>query len=263
MPGNELLVAETLFDQINQLFLPHYGKLTQVGYPISSPGNFALFKSKRDITELNQHGSSKKADFYINGIGTSVKQSGSANLFNRLQRANLLKLFSDLGFDDPETIVAKLDEDVDKFHIGSPDIRSRDRRWQDYFSESEFSPLLEYLMMKGSPNLGISEHPAELILLAPKEGISSRNIEVYNFDEYFEKHKDRIYVAIRRQWVGQISNSEHRRASGLATKSGNEPWVYKSISGQPNRHPKTGERWRKDVEITDRRTVYLLFLLLK
>jgi hypothetical protein len=262
MPGNELLVAETIFTLRDQLVLPHFGVVREMGYPLDEKGKYALFQTKEDIPELNPHGSAKKADFYINGVGTSVKQSGSANLFNRLQRANLIKLFSDLGFGDPSQIVSKLDEDVDKFHKGSPDIKTRNRPWVDYFSESEFSPLLEFLMMRGSPNLGVSNHPADLILVAPKQNISAKNIEVYDFNEYFQKHKGRISVAIRRQWVGQASDSEHKRALGLSTKFENKPWVYDTISGTPNLHPKSGIRWRPDVTPSDRRTVYLLFLIL-
>jgi hypothetical protein len=88
MAGNELLVAETLFELKGQLSIPHFGVVREVGYPLTEKGKYALFQSKEDIPRLNPHSPTKKADFYINGVGTSVKQSGPANLFNRLQRAN-------------------------------------------------------------------------------------------------------------------------------------------------------------------------------
>ncbi len=115
-------------------------------------------------------------------------------------------------------------------------------------------------MTQGSPNLGFSKHPASYILEAPKANITQANIGVYTFDEYFEGFKQKIFFAIRRQWVGQSSDSEHKRALGLAKKEGNQKWVFNDIKGQPNISKKTGARWREDFIESDRKTVYLIFV---
>ena len=114
--------------------------------------------------------------------------------------------------------------------------------------------------MEGSPNLGYSSNRADLITEAPAYGFCRDNIQVFNFDEYFESFKDSISIAIRSQWIGQSSDSEHNRALGLAIKTGHSPWVYTSISGKPRISKKTGIRWRSEVPIPDRRTVYMLFV---
>ncbi len=115
--------------------------------------------------------------------------------------------------------------------------------------------MLDYLMMKGSPKMGRSKHPAKYILTAGLvSGESSLNwhVELYSFDEYFELFKDNFTIGIRRSWYGQLSDSEHGRAKGLINKSGNAPWVFNNVSGEP----KGG--WRSDVPPHERKTVYYL-----
>jgi hypothetical protein len=114
-------------------------------------------------------------------------------------------------------------------------------------------------MMKGSPNRGPSPHPAEYILTAPKEKISEENISCDTFRGYFTKNKEKIYLSLRRQWIGQASDSEHRRAEGLARKPGNAPWVFESIEGTPS----SGWRDSKQFPSGKRRTVYMIFLTIK
>ena len=69
-------------------------------------------------------------------------------------------------------------------------------------------------------------------LTAPKKNISENNIHLVNFSEYFDKYKNEIFLSLRRQWIGQASNSEHGRACSLANKPNNCPWVFKEIVGR-------------------------------
>jgi len=56
-------------------------------------------------------------------------------------------------------------------------------------------------------------------------------------------------VSIRRVWIGQASDSEHRRAVGLVSKPGNAPWVFNNVSGRPR-------GWREEIPEHERKTVY-------
>ena len=80
------------------------------------------------------------------------------------------------------------------------------------------------------------------------------NIRVYTFEEYFEKYKEDLKVGIRRQWVGQSSDSEHGRALGLSQKLENAAWVFNDIVGTP----RTG--WRTNFPYDRRKTVYFLMI---
>ena len=108
--------------------------------------------------------------------------------------------------------------------------------------------------MEGSPNVGSSDHPAEYILEAPPGRITKNRIQVYTFDEYFQKYRDDFKVSIRRVWLGQNSKSEHGRARSLIRKPGNQPWVFDTISGTPN------SGWMPNFPPEQRKTVYFLML---
>ena len=124
-------------------------------------------------------------------------------------------------------------------------------------------------MLKGSPNLGISKHPAQYILEAPASDIDRDNLNLYSFDrergrgflaisnrgvdEYFNLYKY-LTIAIIRQWIGQSSNSEHNRALSLLKKKDNLPWVFNNVVGKP----RTG--WRNDFPKSERKTVYFLMI---
>ncbi|MEK7075607.1 MAG: hypothetical protein AAB948_02340, partial [Patescibacteria group bacterium] len=221
---------------------------------ISIPTKKGLIKLKsaKDLEFLSEEDSRKKADIYLNDKGVSIKQTGSSFSYNRLQRANLIELFSELDLDNPVERLVKLDEQIQFFHDGKLD--RRNRPWEDFFSEQDFKILMEHLMMKSSPNVGESVHQAEFVLEAPAFGISESNIKLFTFDEYFKRYKDKFKIAMRRQWVGQTSNSEHKRSLGLAKKQDNKKWVYTSISGKP----RTG--WNKKILANKRRTVYFLMI---
>jgi hypothetical protein len=252
MPGNELTIGLFIFNNIGNITLNHLGIITSIGAPIPNDRGYFPIQRSENIRYISSEDSHKKADIYINGHGVSLKQSGSSFSFNRLQRANLYDIFVLLGFVNPEQMLQNADKEVQMFHNGFLDVRSRP--WSEFFNEQDFKTLLEYLMMKGSPNVGMSLHPADFILEAPPTNINPSNIVVYTFNEYFERYKKDLKVGIRRQWVGQKSDSEHRRALGLSQKPGNAPWVYTDIVG----NPRTG--WRIGFLPEQRRTVYFLMI---
>lgn len=252
MPGNEVDVALFLFRNLHKLTLPHIGIVDEVGFPSSGPSKYSICIREEDLSRLSSDDSRKKADIYVNGKGISIKQKGSQFDFNRLQRAEMEELFKTVGISDIKEVIDKLEFEVRRFHTtkGIP----RDRPWRDSFSEEDFYKLLEYLMMKGSPNVGISKHPAEYVMEAPTRISSGRDIDVYTFKEYFDKYKDHFKVSIRRSWLGQKSGSEHGRARSLISKPGNLPFVFDTVSGKPN----TG--WREECPKDARRTAYYLML---
>jgi len=252
MPGNELEIGRFLLNNIGKITLPHVGRLASVGAPNPGHAGFKSITTQEDINFLSSEDSRKKADIYINNRGVSLKQTGGSFSYNRLQRANLQDVYSIVGFNNIEQRLFCIDKEVERFHQGLLDRRSRP--WEDFFTEDDFKSLLEFLMMKGSPNVGLSLHPAEFILEAPPSNISVNSVSLYTFEEYFEKYKRDFKIAIRRQWVGQASDSEHGRALGLVQKPGNAPWVYKDIVGEP----RTG--WRSNFPKEAMRTVYFLMI---
>jgi hypothetical protein len=252
MAGNERSITEYLFEHLDVIELTHLGIVRKIGVPIHN-GIWEL-KTKDDLQHLTTEHSGKKADIYINDRGVSLKQSGSYFLFNRLQRADILSVLNTLGFIYPDDTLSTLDAAVDDFHYLK--LKGRSRPWHEIFEETHFSNLLRFLMMEGSPHAGLSAYPAELILQAPSKNVSSNNIQVFTFDEYFNTFKDRLEIAIRRSWIGQSSNGEHYRATGLAKKIENLKWVYEDIKGSPRPSRSTGKIWRDDVMPSDRRTVY-------
>lgn len=254
MAGNEIRIAEYLFENIGVAKLTHLGIVKKIGIPTHN-GIWEI-KTKDDLLQLITEDSSKKADVYINDRGVSLKQRGSYFLFNRLQRADILSIFKMLGFARSKIILSKLDAAVDDFHYLR--IKGRCRPWNEIFKETHFYKLLKFLMMDGNPNSGPSTYPAELILQAPSKDMNNSNIQVFTFDEYFNAFKDRFEIAIRRSWIGQSSNGEHFRAVGLARKAENRKWVYTDISGSPRISRTTGKIWRDDVAPSDRRTVYYI-----
>jgi len=252
MPGNELEIGRFLVSSIGKITLPHVGLLASVGAPNPSSRGFTPIATLTEVSYLSSEDSRKKADIYINSRGVSLKQTGGSFSFNRLQRANLKDVYSIVGFNNIEQRLLRIDKEVERFHQGLLDRRSRP--WEDFFTEGDFKSLLEFLMMKGSPNVGLSQHPAEFILEAPPSNISVSSVSLYTFEEYFNKYKRDFKIAIRRQWVGQASDSEHGRALGLVQKPGNAPWVYKDIMGEP----RTG--WRSNFPKEAMRTVYFLMI---
>ena len=253
MAGNEKEIAKFLVLNKSKISLGQLGVVKSVGAPNLSEKGCIEISNIKDVERcLATEDSRKKADIYINNHGVSLKQFGSSFLYNRLQRANILEVFVLLGFHNPESMLQRLDKEVAEFHKGNLD--RRNRPWQDFFSEEDFKALVKFLMVQGSPNVGFSSHPAEFILEAPADNISGSNINVFTFDEYFKEYKDKIKIAIRRQWVGQDSESEHGRAVSLIKKPGNAPWVFNNVIGEPR------NGWMKDFPSKDKKTVYFLMI---
>jgi len=257
MAGNELYIAKYLFNNIGAVSLRRLGKVTEVGAPDNSAKKYKKITTLTEINLIATQGAEKKADIYVNGKGISLKQTGGSFPFNRLQRADILTVFKQLGISNPEEKLMRIDQEVDNYHKGA--VQTRRFHWTKLFNEHDFKTLVRYLMTEGSPKLGRSSHPADYIAEAPKSGISSQNIHVYTFDEYFAKYKSSIYFAIRRQWIGQSSNTEHNRAVGISKKVGNKKWIYNEVEGSP-RANKKGEKWRSEISKSDRKTCYMIFV---
>lgn len=249
MPGNEIEVCRFLFLNLQNITLEHVGQLREISAP-SKLGGYEQIEFLGDLAKISTSDARKKADVYLNGLGVSVKQRGASVLYNRLQRANLTELYSRLGFINVGKKIYQLDCEISRFHQGEI---LRDRFWQDFFVEEEFKGLLRFLMLQGSPNLGLSIHPAEFILEAPARTSAVTDIQIYSFDEYFEKYKHNIKIAIRRSWIGQLSRSEHGRALSISNKPENSPWTFCNVTSNPR-------KWRTDFSVSDRRTVHYLML---
>ena len=136
MAGNEKAIGEFLFSNRECINLKHIGTLRQIGIPFKNSPGYRLAESLSDISTLSTTDSRKKADVYLNGKGVSLKQAGSSFSFNRLQRANLIQVYSRLGLTDPQRILTQLDEEIYRFHKGV--LSSRDRPWQNFFSKNDF-----------------------------------------------------------------------------------------------------------------------------
>lgn len=227
------------------------GQLGGIAAPLKKQG-YRPLQVLDDVNKISTVDARKKADIYLNNRGISIKQTGGSVLYNRLQRENLYQFFSDLAITEINEKITHLDNEVAQFHRAEI---SRDRSWQNCFTEIEFKQLLNFLMLQGSPNHGNSKHPAELILEAPTKINSSADLQIYTFDEYFEKYKNNIRIAIRRSWIGQLSKTENNRAKSLAKKVNNLPWVFNTIKGKPRKG------WIEDFPVSDRKTVYYLMIL--
>jgi hypothetical protein len=266
MPGNELEVCRFLLANRGHIELNHIGRVESIAAPMVESDSieerlrqrYLVLGFLEELSLISTSHAGKKADVYLNGRGVSIKQSGGSFAFNRLQRANLLEVYTSLGLGNPERIIDQIDQKVVQFHQGL--LPSRNQPWQNFFSEADFKTLMSFLMLKGSPNLGISNHPAEFILEATQRVSSGDDLALYSFDEYFDRYKLKFEVAIRRQWIGQESDSEHRRAVTIARKPDNFPWVFDDIVGQPNPHKETQRRWREEIPVSDRKTVYFLMI---
>ncbi|HHP7231968.1 MAG TPA: hypothetical protein ACFCUY_14060 [Xenococcaceae cyanobacterium] len=252
MAGNESKVCEFIFNNINLLNLRHLGKIYEIAAPIKGSSEIKVIQSVKDLSNISTESSSKKADIYLNRSGVSIKQTGGSFSFNRIQRANIIDLYQQLEFTAIPNKLSLLDQAVNKFHQGQ--LTTRNVPWTNFLSEQEFKTLLEFLMMKGSPNLGFSKYPAQYIVEAPKKDINQNNINLYSFSEYFDLYKNNLSIAIRRQWVGQSSNSEHNRALGLSKKPDNFSWIFHEVV----REPRSG--WRDNFPTNERKTVYFLMI---
>jgi hypothetical protein len=246
MPGNEISVIEYVLSRKMHLHLDHIGLVKNLYNPGPDGQRLEILDSIDVIADSSQ----KKADIYINQHGVSIKQIGGSFAFNRILRSNFDQLLSQLKIQGRLKVIARSDELIRQMHEGLLD--SRNRPWDELFLQEDFYLVLRHLMLIGSP-ARISQHPATLILTAPPKIRADSEINVYTFDEYFEKEKGNLRISIRRQWVGQTSQSEHRRALSIASDPRNAPWVFDTISGKPR-------SWRQDFPKDQRKTVYFLMI---
>ncbi|MBB6444478.1 hypothetical protein [Bacillus benzoevorans] len=252
MAGNESKVVQYLFDNIGKIKLNHIGTVESIGAPKKGQEGYIQITNESEMHLIATTDSKKKADVYINDFGVSVKQEGGSFGFNRLQRKSLDSVFSMLEFQNIPEKIRKFDEEVEKFHQSSDKKRNID--WSVFFNEQEFCDLTELLMTKYSPKYGFSQHPADLILIAAKAIKTTTDICVMDFPEYFKLKKDKLKIAIRRQWVGQDSTSEHKRAVSIAKVPENSSWVFNEVSGEPR------NGWKSDFPESDRKTVYFIMI---
>lgn len=247
MPGNEDSVIELLLQHRLTGVLPILGRINSIG----APGPHGEITPLASVTQNNSNDAAKKADVYINDHGVSIKQRGGSFAFNRMQRKDLTNFFNSLGLSNPSSTLEKLDKLVSDFHHGI--LAARTQPPTKAFSASEFYKVLEYLMLKGSPSK-LSTHPATFILSAPATPRQLSDLEVQTFEQYFEVYGRKIYLSIRRSWVGQRSRHEGGRARSIYKYPANAPWVFDNVSGTPA----TG--WDHEVAPQDRKTCYYIML---
>ncbi|NND25033.1 MAG: hypothetical protein HKO00_03315, partial [Flavobacteriaceae bacterium] len=111
MAGNEIETIKYLFLRKDEIILNHLGKLINIGAP-EKDGSITNVETYEEISKISTENSSKKADVYLNNQGISFKQKGASFPFNRLQRAQLLKVFEYLKFENPEDQLNAIDNVV-------------------------------------------------------------------------------------------------------------------------------------------------------
>ena len=252
MAENELEVVKFLFSLLgnNSINLKHIGKIESIQLPLKN-GLLHRVVKEEDLNFHRSNDPKKKADCYINHQGISLKQEGGSFAYNRIERAEIINLLVYLNIQKSKDILHILDEYVVKFHEGSI---TRNQPWDLFFQEADLKKLLKFLMLKGNQKQKTSSHPAIYILEAPKNNITVNALKIYTFDEYFNLNYKKITVAFRRQWIGQASNSEHKRALKMSKNLDNNQWVFNSVAGEP----RTG--WQNNFPENHRKTVYFLML---
>lgn len=247
--GNEYKTMKFIFRNLNRIKLPHVGVVENLSVPHAN-GRLISIEKEEDLQYFSSSDSRKKADFYLNGFGVSQKQAGGCQLFNRLQRHDLLGVFKLLNFCQGEEILHKLDAQVDSVHFKQS---NRNKDWSSCFSGDQFRVLLNFLMTQGSPNYGISKNRAHFILTSSKVLESVCDLQFHSFEEYFSKFSDKVKIAVRRCWAGQASRTESDRAISLSKKSNNRRWIFDSVIGEPR-------AWNEDFPKEFRNTAYYLML---
>ena len=252
MPGNESEVLKFILSNKNHIRLNGIDKIKTIKVP--KEGSFLELKSLDDLSKVDSSDSTKKADFYINDVGISIKQEGSSPLYNKAQRKHLRDFFN-FFFEENITskIINNLDKEVKQYHLNK---RFRDVRFSEIMSEDKFKKILKYLMLDGNADLKNNDFKAKLILVSKKEPKKLDDLNLMNFDEFFLKYKSLFVFALRRIWVGQLSNHEHSRALSMSKASENQKWVFNEVSGKPR--AKKGKLWRDNFDQNARKTVYYL-----
>ena len=255
--GNEKEVLKFLYNHKNQLFQNPIGLLKKLEIPFGDLKH--EINHLNDIDKYYSDDAHKKADCFINNLGVSIKQEGPANLFNRLQKKynSFLQKFN---WGKKFLIIQKKLILVLQFH---DEKIKRNVDIYSVFDENDLKKILKQLMLVGSPNLGISNFSAQIILIAPKTIGNMEDVKLYNFNDFFEEYKDSINLAIRRSWIGQNSESEHKRALTISKDINNAPWVFNKVVGEPKTNKIRPNKWRDDIPESERKTVYYIMIDLK
>lgn len=258
MSGNEIETIEFILKNKDNLELKHIGKIKSIKIPYKNKKIEVTFENLKKFKKDN---SKKKADIYLNDIGISLKQEGGSFSYNRMQRKFLFDFFvKTLNFRNTNEIIQKIDNQVQIFHNKKD---NNDEKsfflYSDIMTNEQFKILLKYLMLDGSPKTK-SQFPAQYILKSKKKIFSTGNLQIFNFEEYFNKYSSVNIFRTRRCWYGQESNSEHNRAKGLLKWTDNKPWCFDDVSGLPDLHKKTNKRWRDEITVSQRKTCYLIFI---
>jgi G3E family GTPase len=126
-------------------------------------------------------------------------------------------------------------------------------------TKEQFNTLLKYLMLEGSQDKK-SQFPAEYILTSKKKISSNNDLRIFNFEEYLNLNSLTHDFARRRSWVGQSSDTEHKRAKGFFKIEENKEWCFNDVSGLPRVSKKTKKRWRDEIPEAERKTSYYLMI---
>ena len=252
MPGNESEVLKFILSNKNHIRLNGIDKIKTIKVP--KEGSFLELKSLEDLSKVDSSDSTKKADFYINDVGISIKQEGSSPLYNKAQRKHLKDFFNFFFKENISSmIINNLDKEVKQYHLNR---RLRDIRFSEIMSEDKFKKVLKYLMLDGNADLKNNDFKAKLILVSKKKPNKIDDLNFMNFDKFFLRYKSLLVFALRRTWVGQLSKHEHSRALSISKVSENQKWVFNEVSGKPR--AKKGKLWRDDFDQNARKTVYYL-----
>ena len=249
MAGNEKKILSFFLKEKNQgRSLKYLGKIHSIKIPYKKE---LIELNANNIEKFHSDDSRKKADVLINEKGCSLKQKGKSFLFNRLYKRDIEVFFN--KFFNPKkskNIINKIDNKIKECHSGKI---KQNFNFLDVMTEIEFKKILYYLMTEGSPNFGKSNAAAEFIIEGEKNIKTSQDISIFKFDEYFEKKKDKITFRIYRQFYGNKSKTEHRRAKKILSDDRNKAWCFDNIVGSP-------KAWRTEINEKDRKTVYMLSL---
>ena len=251
MPGSEKKVIKYLHLRKGVINLRHIGVVSSIKVP--SKDNEEIEVTNQNIDDFSSSDATKKADIIINNKGVSVKEHKSF-LFNRIQRKDIFNFLKNLlGLTASIEITNKLDKKIIELH--NNDKMTRNININSIMNNENFKVILKYLMLEGSP-MKRSTNPAELIMINNKDIQSDEDICLYTFDEFLNEYSSKISFAIRRQWYGQKSKSEGKRAKSIISNKDNAPWVFDDVKGSP-------EGWDEDIKKSERKTCYIVFIELR
>jgi hypothetical protein len=258
MRGNEKETIKFILENKKHINLKYIGKIKTIQIPHHDK---KIEVTNNNLDDFYSDDAYKKADIYLNDKGISLKQEGGNFAFNRLQRQYLPNLFEKiLKIKDAKKIIDKIDSKIKIFH-NQKDDEEHNRNFSplDVMTKEQFNTLLKYLMLEGSQDKK-SQFPAEYILTSKKKISSNNDLRIFNFEEYLNLNSLTHDFARRRSWVGQSSDTEHKRAKGFFKIEENKEWCFNDVSGLPRVSKKTKKRWRDEIPEVERKTSYYLMI---